>query len=86
MDRYWFRPHRYGLDATPKAVEGWAVIVIYLIALGGGAYLMGEPLLAGSPGQSLSFLVYAVIITVLLLLVCWRTTEGGWRWRWGDDD
>jgi hypothetical protein len=22
--------------------------------------------------------------TLLFLAVCWRTTEGGWRWRWGN--
>ena len=84
MERHWCRPHRYGLGATPKTWEGWAVVAVAV--LGGGAYLMNEPLLAGSPGQSMSFIAFLVIITAILLIVCWRTTEGGSRWRWGDDD
>ncbi|HET9230750.1 MAG TPA: hypothetical protein VFO00_05650 [Vitreimonas sp.] len=86
MERYWFQPHRYGLGATPKTWEGWAVIGVYAVALVLGAYLMDAPLLAGSSGQRPSFIAYVIIITAALLIVSWRTTEGGWRWRWGDDD
>jgi hypothetical protein len=25
-------------------------------------------------------------ITIAFLVICARTTRGGWRWRWGDED
>jgi hypothetical protein len=25
-------------------------------------------------------------LTVILMVICAKTTRGGWRWRWGDPD
>jgi len=25
-------------------------------------------------------------LTVILMIICAKTTRGGWKWRWGDDD
>jgi len=85
MNRYWFRPHRYGLGATPKTWEGWAFSAAYIVSLLVGAYLTGASVLANT-GQPLSFIAYTVVATTIFLVICWRTTEGGWRWRWGDKD
>ena len=32
---------------------------------------------------------YASIVTILtavFIVICARTTKGGWRWRWGEKD
>jgi len=28
----------------------------------------------------------SIVLTAVFVFVCWRKTEGGWRWRWGDDE
>jgi hypothetical protein len=27
-----------------------------------------------------------ILPTAALMVICARTTRGGWRWRWGEDD
>jgi len=26
------------------------------------------------------------MLTILFVGIAWRTTEGGWHWRWGEKD
>lgn len=86
MNKYWFKPKRYGLGAAPSSWEGWALVVAYVAAIAALAYLTGSPLLAGSPGQTFPFIVMTVALTIVFVFICWLKTEGGWRWRWGDKD
>jgi len=32
------------------------------------------------------FMVIVAVVTIIFVGIAWRTTEGGWRWRWGDDE
>ena len=75
----WFAPKRYGYGAgLPISWQGWAltigfVLLTILVALGFG----------NRPIQ----LVAAIIpLTVAFVVISARTTRGGWRWRWGDED
>lgn len=83
-DPYWFLPHRYGLGAYPKNWKGWALVAAFVAAIFGLAVALNSPILTGEP-KPLSFLVLAGVATAIFLFVCWRKTEGGWRWRWGGD-
>jgi hypothetical protein len=74
----WFAPKRYGYGATPISWQGWAltlgfVAIMILIAI----------TFAARPVQ---LIAVAVPLTVAFMVICARTTRGGWRWRWGDDD
>jgi hypothetical protein len=75
----WFAPKRYGYGSgMPISWQGWAITIGYvaivlLLAFG----------LSRRPAQLVAALVP---ITALFLVVCARTTRGGWRWRWGDSD
>jgi len=75
----WFAPKRYGYGAgLPISWQGWAltlgfVAITILIALN----------FARRPLQLVAILVP---ITLLFIVICARTTRGGWRWRWGDED
>ena len=31
------------------------------------------------------FAIIVVALTIIFVGIAWRTTEGGWRWRWGGD-
>jgi uncharacterized membrane protein YphA (DoxX/SURF4 family) len=75
----WFAPKRYGYGAGPPiSWQGWAltigfVLLTILVALGFG----------NRPIQ----LVAAIIpLTVAFVVISARTTRGGWRWRWGEED
>ena len=75
----WFAPKRYGYGAGfPIAWQGWAVLALFLLVVGGALWLFGpdDPL-------ALTIILPALIA---LLVVTARTTRGGWRWRWGNRD
>ena len=75
----WFAPKRYGYGSgLPISWQGWVVTLGYAAVLIGASLL-----LSANPLQ-----LFAVIIplTVVLMVICARTTRGGWRWRWGEED
>lgn len=75
----WFAPKRYGFGSGPPiSWQGWAVVGVYVAALG-LALLIVRYSRAG-------FFSIAVMLTVVLMVICSRTTRGGWRWRWGEKD
>ena len=76
---YWFPARRYGWGwGPPTSWQGWAVIAGYLalIALGSALFPPGSDWAA--------FLGYLVVVTALLVAVCWLTGEPP-HWRWGGD-
>lgn len=75
----WFAAKRYGYGASfPISWQGWALTIGFIaVVIGLGIALKGHPL------QAIAAMVPVVLIFMLL---CARTTKGGWRWRWGDTD
>ena len=76
----WFAPSRYGYGAgTPIAWQGWAVLGVFVGAItAAGLMLM--------PEHWLWFIWTVLVASAAVLVVTARTTRGGWRWRWGDED
>lgn len=77
----WFRPKRYGYGSgLPIAWQGWVVLLVYLmVVIGAGA---GLPLIFPNPAIfTVATLVVIVISSVILGIICAKTTDGGWRWR-----
>ena len=74
----WFAEKRYGLGSgLPIAWQGWVATIVYLaIVLGAAVFVERSPWAAGS---------IIVTATVAFLIICAKTTRGGWRWRWGED-
>jgi hypothetical protein len=75
----WFAPKRYGYGSgVPIRWQGWAVIIAFVaIAILVSLALRDRPLV----------LVATIIpVATILLVICARTTRGGWRWRWGEED
>ena len=84
--RYWFRPKRYGLGATPVTWEGWAVTGLAIVFIGVVTWFF---IVATRAPNLAAVLVWAVLVgaaTVALLIVTKAKTEGEWRWRWGDTE
>ena len=76
---YWFPARRYGWGwGPPTSWQGWAAIVVYaaLVALD---FALFPP-----RSEVAAFLAYLLIVTALLIAVCWLKGEPP-RWRWGGD-
>lgn len=75
----WFAPKRYGYGAgLPISWQGWAVTL---------AFVLATALLAVALGRRPMQLMAAIIpISAAFIVTCARTTRGGWRWRWGEDE
>ncbi|MFL6793705.1 MAG: hypothetical protein ACJ8D6_01460 [Sphingomicrobium sp.] len=75
----WFAPKRYGYGASlPISWQGWAVMLVFIAAVGAIAFLFGD--------RPVVLVALIVPLAVMLILITARTTRGGWRWRWGDQD
>jgi uncharacterized membrane protein YhaH (DUF805 family) len=77
---YWFPAKRYGWGwGLPSAWQGWAVLAGFAVLL-----LVGLKLFP--PNRDLvSFLAYVVLLTALLVAICWLKGEPP-RWRWGKSE
>ncbi|WP_308514982.1 hypothetical protein [Sphingomonas flavescens] len=75
----WFAPKRYGFGSgLPITWQGWAVTAAFGALIAIGVYFFRD-----RPLQLAALMAPAILA---LVLVCARTTRGGWRWRWGGDD
>jgi len=75
----WFAPKRYGIGAgLPIAWQGWALIGAYAGVIGLALLIFGN-----RNAMAISLVGPA---TIGLLVVTVRTTRGGWRWRWGEEE
>jgi hypothetical protein len=82
----WFKPKRYGYGATPTTWQGWALTVGFAVAVFALAWgLFGFDRSAEPGAASFAFFFVGVAILVAALwVIAKRTTDGEWRWRWGD--
>ena len=78
-DPEWFAPKRYGIGSgLPISWQGWVVSLVYAgAAVGAAAFFSRQPV---------QLMATLIPLTVVFLVIASRTTRGGWRWRWGDDD
>ncbi len=74
----WFAPKRYGYGATPISWQGWALTLGFV-----GLLILASVNFARKP---LQLIAIVVPIIVAFTVICARTTRGGLRWRWGDND
>ena len=75
----WFAPKRYGYGAgLPISWQGWAVLAAFLLLV-----FAVSVRFADRPLVTVAIMIPA---TTVLLVICAKTTRGGWRWRWGERD
>ena len=74
----WFVPKRYGWGATPVTWQGWALTIGFVLIGIADVRLFGR--------RPLVLVAVLIPFLVMFMVVTARTTKGGWRWRWGDDD
>jgi hypothetical protein len=75
----WFSPKRYGYGSgLPISWQGWAVTLGYVAAILGTSVAFKD--------RPLQLIAILTPLTLALMVICARTTRGGWRWRWGSED
>ena len=78
--KLWFRAKRYGLGWYPISWEGWVVILIYVAIIFRLVVSIDTQSHSGSDAL-IQFAPYFIIITGLLILICYKKGEVlGWRW------
>lgn len=80
----WFKPKRYGFGAAPSSWQGWALTIGYVAIVAAlGAWFGAEE--GQVAERAPAFIVITLALTIVFVGIAWRTTEGGWHWRWGKD-
>ncbi|WP_300973183.1 hypothetical protein [Sphingomonas sp. LHG3406-1] len=70
----WFAPKARGVGSgLPIAWQGWALLIGYIAVLLALTPLAGRSILAHLSAVS--------ALTVIFMIICAKTTRGGWRWR-----
>lgn len=79
MRRRWFRAKEYGWGWTPAVWQGWAVLGIYVLAIGAAAWIMA----AAEPLGIVWFsgMLFGLMSVLALVVIAYRTGDApGWRW------
>jgi hypothetical protein len=78
-DPEWFAPKRYGYGAgLPISWQGWALTIGFALITLALARTLGL--------ESGRFVAAMISLAVIFVAISARTTRGGWRWRWGEED
>ena len=73
----WFSPKNPGYGSgLPIRWQGWVALALYLAVVLGAALVLND-----RPALLLAVIIPA---TILFMILCARTTRGGWRWRGGE--
>jgi hypothetical protein len=78
--KYWFPAKRRGWGwGPPSTWQGWVVLVAYFVLVLGGI-----PFVHVSEGTA-AYVVYVLVLTAILIAICWLTGEPPGRRRGGRD-
>jgi hypothetical protein len=84
MSEYWFKPKQRGIGAgVPIHWKGWALFAAYLGSILALPSILR--LLIGWEGSAFLRLACVFAISVPFLWLAKIKTEGGWRWRDGEE-
>jgi hypothetical protein len=76
--KIWFPAKTYGVGwGFPSAWQGWVVMLSYFLLL-----IIGFKFLTASPVLVPFFIMYVLVMTGILLFVCWKKGEKN-DFRWG---
>jgi hypothetical protein len=82
--KMWFAPKAYGYGAgLPISWQGWALLAAFVAAVVGWS-ILSRLYFTGSERTLIHVGGVALLLIPFVLIVRART-EGGWRWRNGDE-
>jgi len=75
LNKYWFKPKRWGYGAYPSTWEGWLVTVA----------LIGFTIYRSNLAEQnvTRFLLEIVFIVIVFIVIAKQKTQEEWKWRWG---
>jgi phage shock protein PspC (stress-responsive transcriptional regulator) len=80
--KFWFKRKRIGWGWAPCSLEGWLVLLIYLILMLRVALRVDQFSHSGSD-VLFSFAVPFVGLTLILIIICYiKGEEPRWQWNW----
>ena len=85
--KLWFRRKQYGWGWYPCAWQGWAILALYILGIATGAQLLiyCTHNMASSVWVPILYIVQNIILTILLIIICYTTGEKP-RWQWGKNE
>jgi hypothetical protein len=83
MPRYWFRQKKFGYGATPSTWQGWVLTIAGCAAL--FAVVLLGPAIRDNSLRALWMVLGGMAVVVPSTVLAYIKTEGGWRWRSGDE-
>ena len=83
MAKYWFRQRKFGYGAAPNTWQGWAVTVASCLAVFG--VILSGPMIRDNLLRAAWIGLGLLTTVVASVTITYRKTEGGWRWRNGND-
>lgn len=86
QQKLWFRAKNYGWGWTPATWQGWLILTVYLVLFTFVFVRFEKDIFNNSnPDSIFWFLGKIVVLTSILIFICYRTGEKP-RWRWGRKD
>ena len=84
MPRYWFRQKTFGYGATPNTWQGWLLtIASALLTIG---IIVAAEFMRDDATRLMLIAVELPLVLIPTVLITHAKTEGGWRWRAGNND
>jgi hypothetical protein len=77
---YWFKRKLYGWGWTPARKEGWLTLLVYLAGV--IFFAVQAEGSASLEELSRSMIAPIIILTILLIVICYKKGEKP-RWQWG---
>ena len=75
LNKYWFKVKNYGYGAYPCSLEGYMLVLTYILSLlASSVFIFSNPLF---------FVSLIIIESILLFFISKYKTEEKWKWRWG---
>ena len=75
LNKYWFKPKKYGIGATPSSWEGWLITLFFILIVLYTAI--------NFKNNSFQFILILIILIIIFILIAKNKTDGKWKWRWG---
>lgn len=76
MNKLWFKAKSFGWGWTPCSIEGWLVVIGFIIGLILISFTLKE-------GNVTSYLLGLITLIVLMIIIGYKKGEKP-RWRWGN--
>jgi len=83
MAKYWFRQRKFGYGAAPNTWQGWTLTIASAVAV--FAVILLAPAIRDNLLRAVWVGLGLAVTVIVTVAITYRKTEGGWRWRNGED-